>query len=131
LTSTSRQRRGGRLAAALSLAAVLSAGCAGGDDGASPGDADPSGAAGAPADAFANPVLDTDFADPDIVLDGDTWYSYATGQKGSSAIQVSSSADLVTWSDPEDALPSRPDWQPLEDGFTWAPDVSPRCRTAG
>jgi beta-xylosidase len=124
LTSTSRQRRGGRLAAALSLVAVLAVGCAAEDDGASPGDAEPSGAAGASSDTFDNPVLATDFADPDIVRDGDNWYSYATGQVGSSAIQVSSSPDLVTWSDSEDALPSRPDWQPVKDGLTWAPDVS-------
>jgi beta-xylosidase len=103
---------------------ILAVGCAGGEEGASPGDAEPSGAAAAPADTFTNPVLDTDFADPDILRDGDTWYSYATGQSGSSAIQVSSSPDLVTWSAPEDALPARPDWQPLQEGLTWAPDVS-------
>jgi len=123
LTSSSRQRRGGRLAAALSLVTVLAAGCAGGEDGAAPADEEPSAAAGASADTFTNPVLDTDYPDPDIVQDGDTWYSYATGQSGSNAIQVASSTDLVTWSEPEDALPSRPDWQPLQEGLTWAPDV--------
>jgi beta-xylosidase len=122
LTSTTRQRRGGPLAAALSLVTLLAAGCAGGDEAASPGDAAPSGAA-ASSDTFTNPVLDTDYPDPDIVQDGDTFYSYATGQSGSSSIQVSSSTDLVTWSDPEDALPERPDWQPLQEGLTWAPDV--------
>ena len=121
MSSSTRQRRGGRLAAALSLVTLLAAGCSGGSDDADPpGEAAPSAAP----DTFSNPVLDTDYPDPDIVQDGDTWYSYATGQAGSSAIQVSSSTDLVTWSEPEDALPSRPDWQPLQDGLTWAPDVS-------
>lgn len=55
----------------------------------------------------------------------DGWYAYATGVPGHSAIQVARSADLVTWSEPEDALPQRPDWQPLRDGLTWAPDVVP------
>jgi hypothetical protein len=82
LTSTSRQRRGGRLAAALSLVAVLAAGCSGADDGAAAGSEQPSGAADASSDTFTNPVLDTDYPDPDIVRDGDTWYSYATGQLG-------------------------------------------------
>ena len=122
MTSSNRQRRGGRLAAALSLVAALSAGCSGGSDEEASGGGSPSEAAGA-SDTFTNPVLATDFADPDIVRDGDTWYSYATGQSGSSAIQVSSSSDLVTWSEPADALPSRPDWQPLQEGLTWAPDV--------
>lgn len=68
-------------------------------------------------------MLDTDYADPTIVRDGDVFYAYATGQSGSSAIQVATSIDLVKWSEPADALPSRPDWQPLQEGLTWAPEV--------
>jgi hypothetical protein len=71
LTSTSRQRRGGRLAAALSLVTLL-ARLLGGDDARPPGTLRPSAAAGASADTFTNPVLDTDYPDPDIVQDGDT-----------------------------------------------------------
>ncbi len=108
------QRRGGASAAALALVCALaSCGGAGGN-----GDGEARAAT-----TFTNPVLDTDYADPTIVRDGDAFYAYATGQAGSSAIQVSTSRDLVDWSAPEDALPERPDWQPLQDGLTWAPEV--------
>ncbi|MDP9465783.1 MAG: glycoside hydrolase family 43 protein, partial [Actinomycetota bacterium] len=77
----------------------------------------------APAGTFTNPVLDTDFADPHVVRDGNAFHAYATGSIGFSNIQVSTSDDLVEWSEPEDALPERPDWQPLQQGLTWAPEV--------
>ena len=119
----SSQRRGGPSVAALALVAVLAA-CSGADSGGSAdsGDTGP-GDDRASATTFTNPVLDTDFADPHVVRDGDTWYAYATGQAGSSAIQVASSPDLVEWAEPQDALPERPDWQPLQEGLTWAPEV--------
>ncbi len=106
------QRRGGSSVAALALVAVL-AGCL---------ESGTSGTGGSPeaddrADGtttFINPVLDTDFADPHVVRDGDTFYAYATGQAGSSTIAVATSDDLVEWSEPKDALPERPDWQPLQ-----------------
>jgi beta-xylosidase len=109
------QRRGGLPAAALACALTLAA-CGG---------ADPQAPAqeGTSATTFTNPVLDTDFPDPHVVQDGDRFYAYATGQSGSSNIAVSTSDDLVAWSEPEDALPERPDWQPLQQGLTWAPEV--------
>ena len=76
-----------------------------------------------PAGTFTNPVLETDFADPHVVQDGDAFYAYATGSAGFSNIQVATSDDLVEWSDPQDALPERPDWQPVRQGLTWAPEV--------
>jgi beta-xylosidase len=109
-----QQRRGGRSAAALLLSAVLLAACGGGAT--DPGDGPAEG-------TFTNPVLDTDFADPHVVRDGDAFYAYATGSAGFSNIQVSTSDDLVEWSPPEDALPERPDWQPVQQGLTWAPEV--------
>ena len=115
--SSSQQRRGGRSAAALLLSAVLSvllAACGG----------DSSPAAEQPDDGtFTNPVLDTDFADPHVVRDGEDYYAYATGSSGFSNIALSTSDDLVEWSAPEDALPERPDWQPVQQGLTWAPEV--------
>ena len=115
----SSQRRGGHCVAALVLVAVLAA-CSGAR---SPAPDDVAAGDTATADTFTNPVLDTDFADPHVVRDGDTWYAYATGQVGESAIQVATSDDLVEWSEPQDALPERPDWQPIQDGLTWAPEV--------
>ncbi|MFP5335251.1 MAG: glycoside hydrolase family 43 protein [Actinomycetes bacterium] len=102
-----------RLRVAALLGALTAAGCASSD----------AGPAQRP--TFTNPVISSDFADPDVVEGPDGWYAYATGVPGHSAIQVARSADLVTWSEPEDALPQRPDWQPLQDGLTWAPDVVP------
>ena len=110
------QRRGGPTAAALLLSAVL-VGCGGGSTTSSSDDES------APAGTFTNPVLDTDFADPHVVQDGDRFYAYATGSAGFSNIQLSTSDDLVEWSETEDALPERPDWQPVQQGLTWAPEV--------
>ena len=109
----SPQRRGGLSAAALLLATGLAA-CGGGPSPEVPE---------APAGTFTNPVLDADFADPHVVRDGDAFYAYATGSAGFSNIQVSTSDDLVAWSASEDALPARPDWQPVRQGLTWAPEV--------
>ena len=109
------QRRGGLTAAALALVAALAA-CGGGSGGGT-------AASDETSTTFTNPVLATDFADPHVVRDGDTFYAYATGQSGSTNIAVSTSDDLVAWSEPQDALPERPDWQPLQQGLTWAPEV--------
>jgi beta-xylosidase len=110
------QRRGGPSAAALLLATVLAA-CGGGGSSAET-------APDSPAGTFTNPVLETDFADPHVVRDGDTFYAYATGLPDEFIdMQVATSDDLVEWSEPEDAILDRPDWQPIEAGLTWAPEV--------
>ena len=114
LHSNEGQRRGGLTAAALLLAGALAA-CGGGSS--------PAAEDEAPAGTFTNPVLETDFADPHVVQDGDAFYAYATGSSGFSNIQVATSDDLVEWSEPADALPERPDWQPVQAGLTWAPEV--------
>jgi beta-xylosidase len=111
------RRRGSLAAAALAFATAVAA-CGGAEAGRSEQEAE------GPAETFINPVLETDFADPHVVQDGERFYAYATGQAGSSAIQVATSTDLVDWSEPEDALPQRPDWQPLQQGLTWAPEVA-------
>jgi beta-xylosidase len=113
LIDSALQRRGGLTAAALLLSAALAA-CGG-----SSPEAGDDGSAG----TFTNPVLETDYADPHVVRDGDTYYAYSTGAAGFSNIQVATSDDLVEWSAPEDALPERPDWQPVQQGLTWAPEV--------
>lgn len=71
---------------------------------------------------FANPVIDQDFADPDVLKVGDTYYAYATNA-GTSNIQAAKSTDLVQWTMLSDALPVIPLW--TRPGlFFWAPEVT-------
>lgn len=81
--------------------------------------------AGEPVSAYRNPVIDADFPDPHVVRAGDWWYAFATGVVGETNIQVARSRDLVRWDMLGEALPERPDWQPLQMGLTWAPEVLP------
>lgn len=75
------------------------------------------------------PVLTTDFADPFILHDGDTFYGYATNASGHRAnMPMATSTDLTHWAvlrDPgghvHDALPVLPTW--AKPGWTWAPTV--------
>ena len=77
---------------------------------------------GAP--AVPTPVIDQDFADPDVLHVDGTYYAYATQRRdGSSNVQLATSTDLKTWRVAEqDALPKLPDW--ATNGRTWAPDVA-------
>jgi beta-xylosidase len=88
------------------------------------GSSSPSASASASpaADEFTNPVIDANFADPFILPVDGTYYAYATGDL-SSNIQVSTSPDLVTWTDSTEALPKLPLWEPVSKGLTWAPEV--------
>ncbi|HEU5015659.1 MAG TPA: glycoside hydrolase family 43 protein [Roseiflexaceae bacterium] len=72
---------------------------------------------------FANPVIDQDFPDPDILKVGDTYYAYATNAN-SMHIQTAKSTDLVQWSMLGDALPKLPSWASQTFGLTWAPEVT-------
>ena len=91
-----------------------------------PGDATPAGEATPPAtlpagaDVYTNPVLDQEFADPDVLQVEETYYAYATNWN-SVNIQVAVSEDLVEWQLIQDALPVLPDW--ALPGDTWAPEV--------
>ena len=74
---------------------------------------------------YVNPVLNADFPDPGIVKATDgSYYAYATQTTGIH-IQVSHSTDLVSWSTPGEALPTRPTWASQSQNF-WAPDVELR-----
>ena len=86
----------------------------------------PAGQAAAPAAGgqFTNPVIDRDFADPDTLKVGDTYYAYATNAHGMN-VQVSRSTDMVHWDMPKDALPVLPNWASPQSGLTWAPEVWP------
>ena len=72
--------------------------------------------------SYTNPVYNSDFPDPHVILVNDTYYAYSTVVSPSN-IQVISSKDLVDWEDLGDALPALPTWALINSGYTWAPGV--------
>jgi beta-xylosidase len=77
-------------------------------------------------DHAATSRLGGDFADPFVLRDGPSYYAFATGV-GSAHLQVAQSADLQSWSQPDEALPRLPTWAAPEPGYTWAPAVLERA----
>jgi arabinan endo-1,5-alpha-L-arabinosidase len=75
---------------------------------------------------YSNPVLDSDFPDPAVILAADGYYyAYATQTLREGEwinIQVARSADLVHWEHLGDALPDKPGWAKTTQDF-WAPSV--------
>ena len=70
----------------------------------------------------ANPAVDQDFPDPDILEVDGTYYAYATNAN-SRNVQVATSTDLASWTLLDtDALPKLPSW--VIPGKTWAPEVT-------
>lgn len=69
----------------------------------------------------ANPVIDDDFPDPDLLEVDGTWYAYATNGNLDN-VRVASSTDLVEWTPLDDAMPQMPSW--VVPGNTWAPEVT-------
>lgn len=108
------------------LAAILAA--CGAQPAAQPTPAPAASAAAAPAiptpgpGEFRNPVLRADFPDPHVIRVGDTYYAYATNAAGKN-VQVSTSTDLVQWSQPKEAMPAIASWAQLGGSFIWAPEV--------
>lgn len=80
--------------------------------------------AAAPAGAaVSGPVIDREFADPDVVKAGGTYHAYATNGEGKN-IQHATSRDLVHWTVVgADALPSLGAWAVPDRGKVWAPEV--------
>lgn len=71
---------------------------------------------------FTNPVYDSNFPDPMIISGPDgTHWAISTNGNGSN-VQVLKSADLVSWEQAEDALPTLPEW--TTSGKVWAPEVA-------
>jgi Glycosyl hydrolases family 43 len=66
------------------------------------------------------PVYPFDFADPDILVSGGTYFAYGTNATAGN-IQIMESADLVHWTKLGDALPTLASW--ATPGDTWAPAV--------
>ncbi len=63
----------------------------------------------------------SDFPDPFVLLDGETYYAFATGIDDGHNVQVARSRDMMTWTLLGDALPVLPSW--AKKNFTWAPSV--------
>ncbi|MFC9793018.1 family 43 glycosylhydrolase [Streptomyces sp. NPDC127584] len=70
------------------------------------------------------PVLDQEFADPDVVAVGGVYHAYATNVAGRN-VQHATSTDLVHWTvDDKDVLPVLGDWvRPDPPHDVWAPEV--------
>jgi len=67
-------------------------------------------------------VIDQDFADPGVIVEGDTAYAFATNTAGFT-IRAATSSDMTTWTvSDKDALTSLPAW--ASPGKTWAPEVA-------
>lgn len=66
-------------------------------------------------------MLNTNFADPDVVEADGVYYAYATNDNNRN-VQVASSSDLLDWETLPDALPDLPAW--VIPGKTWAPEVT-------
>lgn len=74
---------------------------------------------------FANPVIDQDFPDPDMLKVGDTYYAYATGNFDAKiSIQTARSQDLIHWQVLPDAMPTFPAWAEPDHGLVWAPEAT-------
>ena len=105
-----RRRGAGDSAAAVSALAGVATDCAAADD----------AVAGA---GVQPPVLPYDFADPDVVAVGGSYYGYATNGGGGN-VQLIRSSDLAHWEWLGDAMPALPSWAAPH--RTWAPAVLPR-----
>ena len=112
---------GNRALAAVATASLLLTGCAAGtvSTPSSPSAASPT--TEPTVAGFANPVHDTDFPDPMIVMDTDGYLAVATNGSGSN-VQVALSSDLVHWEQGDDALPKLPAWS--TSGKVWAPEIA-------
>jgi beta-xylosidase len=65
-------------------------------------------------------VYPYDFADPDVIEAGATFYGYGTNS-ATGNVQIIESDDLVHWTPLGDALPTLGSW--AKPGYTWAPSV--------
>ncbi|WP_235929017.1 glycoside hydrolase family 43 protein [Marisediminicola senii] len=104
--------------AAILVAALALTGCAAAAPNAPAPSASSTDAAGA---GGPSPVLDANFADPDLLEVGGVYYAYATNDNNRN-VQVASSTDLIEWETLPDALPDLPNW--VIPGKTWAPEVT-------
>ncbi len=71
---------------------------------------------------YSNPVIQTNFPDPDVIQANGQYYVYATNGNNEN-IQIARSADLINWTQLPDALPTVGSWAKGGLGLTWAPGV--------
>ena len=74
---------------------------------------------------YTNPVYPQDFPDPFVLTEATTYYAFATNGHAKN-IQAAQSADLISWTELPDALPTLPTWAAKNAGLTWAPSVLKR-----
>ncbi|KAF2156088.1 glycoside hydrolase family 43 protein [Myriangium duriaei CBS 260.36] len=72
--------------------------------------------------------ISTDFPDPSVLYDGNTWYVFASQSEYDNKnihIQLAQSTDFNTWTLQQgyDALPQLPSWA-VDNGAVWAPDIN-------
>jgi beta-xylosidase len=70
--------------------------------------------------AFRNPVIAGDFADPSIILVGDTYYASGTSSEWAPHYPIYTSKDLVNWEQIGHVFEKMPDWT---SGSFWAPEL--------
>lgn len=71
---------------------------------------------------ITNPVLPSDFPDPNVVVTRAGYHAFATTSDGRH-VQAAHSQDLLHWTEPSEALPALPAWVPAARPDIWAPDV--------
>ncbi len=103
------------LPALVFLVVLAVAGCGGSADSEGPGYT-----AQAESRTFENPVYDTNFPDPFVLLVDDTYYAYSTNNTEAN-VPTLRSGDLVDWKKGKDAMPELAPW--VTPGQTWAPEV--------
>ena len=69
---------------------------------------------------YQNPVIDSDFPDPDVMWTGREYVAAATGNS-SAHIQFATSSNLVDWRAGGDLLPKLPVWAVDTTGGVWGP----------
>ena len=115
------------VATALALALVATAAATGNSSASIPS----GGPLNTPSRTDIKPVVDSNFADPDVLLVGGVYHAYATNTGGDN-VQHKTSTDLVKWTTRADAAPTLGDWvgacsfEPggATDRCIWAPEVS-------
>jgi xylan 1,4-beta-xylosidase len=69
---------------------------------------------------YSNPVIAGDFADPSIILIGDTYYAAGTSSEWAPHYPIYTSKDLVNWEQIGHVFETMPDWT---SGSFWAPEL--------
>jgi len=69
---------------------------------------------------YQNPVIAGDFADPSIILVGDTYYATGTSSEWAPHYPIYTSKDLVNWTQVGNVFDKMPEWT---SGSFWAPEI--------